>query len=184
MGSENKKRAHGPFDQVGGFGGGGRNAVWELTRPTPGRMQAVPGGTAAGVCGKTAPPRRVPCLHAPLPPRTEPQVQPANRDRRLVPRHPLRHPGPMHPSHRPTDHPVAHHPAHNPPLVPSKRPRPTVWYCSMSCQSCRWRLAWKSSAMVDLTDEERAAVTATMKWLALPIDEIGWPQPAESCRSR
>ena len=28
--------------------------------------------------------------------------------------------------------------------------------------------------MVDLTDEERAAVTATMKRLALLLDEIGW----------
>lgn len=28
--------------------------------------------------------------------------------------------------------------------------------------------------MVDLTDEERAAVTATMKRLALLMDEIGW----------
>lgn len=28
--------------------------------------------------------------------------------------------------------------------------------------------------MVDLTDEERAAVTATMKRLGLLMDEIGW----------
>jgi hypothetical protein len=28
--------------------------------------------------------------------------------------------------------------------------------------------------MVDLTDEERAAVTATIKRLALLMDEIGW----------
>ena len=28
--------------------------------------------------------------------------------------------------------------------------------------------------MVDLTDEERAAVSATMKRLALLLDEIGW----------
>ena len=28
--------------------------------------------------------------------------------------------------------------------------------------------------MVDLTDEERAAVTATMKRIALLMDEIGW----------
>lgn len=31
--------------------------------------------------------------------------------------------------------------------------------------------------MVDLTDEERAAVTATMKRLALLMDEIGWQTP-------
>ena len=29
--------------------------------------------------------------------------------------------------------------------------------------------------MVDLTDEERAAVTATMKRMALLMDDIGWP---------
>jgi hypothetical protein len=28
--------------------------------------------------------------------------------------------------------------------------------------------------MVDLTDEERAAITATMKRVALLMDEIGW----------
>jgi hypothetical protein len=31
--------------------------------------------------------------------------------------------------------------------------------------------------MVDLTEEERAAVTATMKRLALLMDEIGWQTP-------
>jgi hypothetical protein len=56
----------------------------------------------------------------------------------------------------------------------SKRPRPSVWFCSMPCQNYWWQLARGSSAMVDLTDEERAAVTATMKRLALLMDEIGW----------
>ena len=31
--------------------------------------------------------------------------------------------------------------------------------------------------MVDLTDEERAAVAATMKRVALLMDEIGWATP-------
>ena len=57
--------------------------------------------------------------------------------------------------------------------VRSKRPRPSVWFCSMPCQSYWWRLARGSSAMVDLTEEERAAVSATMKRLALLMDEIG-----------
>ena len=58
--------------------------------------------------------------------------------------------------------------------VRSKHPRLSVWFCSMPCQSYWWRLARESSAMVDLTDEERAAVTATIKRLALLMDEIGW----------
>ena len=31
--------------------------------------------------------------------------------------------------------------------------------------------------MVDLTEEERAAITATMKRVALLMDEIGWGTP-------
>ena len=31
--------------------------------------------------------------------------------------------------------------------------------------------------MVDLTEEERAAITATMKRMALLMDEIGWATP-------
>ena len=31
--------------------------------------------------------------------------------------------------------------------------------------------------MVDLTEEERAAITATMKRVALLMDEIGWATP-------
>lgn len=47
----------------------------------------------------------------------------------------------------------------------------------MSCQGFWTRLARGRSAVVDLTDEERAAVTATMKRVALLIDEIGWVTP-------
>ena len=58
--------------------------------------------------------------------------------------------------------------------VRSRRPRPSVWFCSMPCQSHWTRLARERFAMVDLTDEERAAITATMKRVALLMDEIGW----------
>ncbi|WP_245624854.1 DUF6511 domain-containing protein [Jannaschia seosinensis] len=59
----------------------------------------------------------------------------------------------------------------------SKRPRPSVWFCSMPCQSFWTRLARERLTMVDLTEEERAAVTATMKRVALLMDEIGWATP-------
>jgi hypothetical protein len=58
--------------------------------------------------------------------------------------------------------------------VRSRRPRPSVWFCSMPCQSHWTRLARERFTMVDLTDEERAAITATMKRVALLMDEIGW----------
>ncbi|WP_423208178.1 DUF6511 domain-containing protein [Paracoccus yeei] len=59
----------------------------------------------------------------------------------------------------------------------SKRRRPSVWFCSMPCQSFWTHLARERFAMVDLTEEERAAITATMKRVALLMDEIGWATP-------
>ena len=59
----------------------------------------------------------------------------------------------------------------------SKRPRPSVWFCSMSCQGYWTHLARGRVAMVDLTDEERAAIAATMQRVALLMDEIGWATP-------
>ncbi|WP_245825934.1 DUF6511 domain-containing protein [Oceanibaculum nanhaiense] len=59
----------------------------------------------------------------------------------------------------------------------SKRPRPPVWFCSIPCQSFWTRLAREGFAMVDLTEEERAAITATMQRVALLMDEIGWATP-------
>ena len=47
----------------------------------------------------------------------------------------------------------------------------------MSCQGYWTRLARERVAVVDLTDEERAAITATMKRVALLMDEIGWSTP-------
>jgi hypothetical protein len=44
----------------------------------------------------------------------------------------------------------------------------------MPCQGFWTRLARERFAMVDLTEEERAAITATMKRVALLMDEIGW----------
>jgi hypothetical protein len=61
--------------------------------------------------------------------------------------------------------------------VRSKQRRPSVWFCSMSCQDYWTRLARGHSAMVDMTEEERAAIAATMKRLALLMDEIGWSTP-------
>lgn len=43
----------------------------------------------------------------------------------------------------------------------SKRPRPSVWFCSMPCQSLWTRLARERFAMVDLTEEEHAAIVAS-----------------------
>jgi hypothetical protein len=61
--------------------------------------------------------------------------------------------------------------------VRSKRPRPPVWFCSMYCQGFWTRLARGRVAVVDLTDEERAAIAATIKRIALLMDEIGWATP-------
>jgi len=44
----------------------------------------------------------------------------------------------------------------------------------MPCQGFWTRLARERFAMVDLTEEEHAAVTATMKRVGLLMDEIGW----------
>jgi len=44
----------------------------------------------------------------------------------------------------------------------------------MPCQGYWTRFARERFAMVDLTEEERAAVTATMKRIAMLMEEIGW----------
>jgi hypothetical protein len=61
--------------------------------------------------------------------------------------------------------------------VRSKQPRPSVWFCSMACQGFWTRLARERLTMIYLTEEERAAITATMKRVALLMDEIGWAPP-------
>jgi hypothetical protein len=44
----------------------------------------------------------------------------------------------------------------------------------MVCQSFWSRLARRSTAMVDLTEQEQAAIRAAVKPVAEIIDEIGW----------
>ena len=55
-----------------------------------------------------------------------------------------------------------------------KRSRSSHWFCSMACQGFWAARARGCVAMVDLTEEERAAVTATMQRIALLMEEIGW----------
>jgi hypothetical protein len=54
------------------------------------------------------------------------------------------------------------------------RPRPSVWFCSITCQAFFWQRARRSSAMVDLTEEEKAAIGAAVKGVAETMEEIGW----------
>jgi len=56
----------------------------------------------------------------------------------------------------------------------SKRPRPPVWFCSMACQGFWSRLARERAAMVDLTEQEKAAIRVTLKQVAEIMEEIGW----------
>ena len=58
--------------------------------------------------------------------------------------------------------------------VRSKRPRPSVWFCSMACQGFWSRLAKGRPGMVDLTEQEQAAIRATVKLVAEILEEIGW----------
>jgi hypothetical protein len=58
--------------------------------------------------------------------------------------------------------------------VRSKQPRPSVWFCSMACQRFWTRLARERWAMVDLTEQEKAAIRAAMKPVAEIMEEIGW----------
>jgi hypothetical protein len=54
------------------------------------------------------------------------------------------------------------------------RPRPSAWFCSITCQDFFWQRARRSSAMVDLTDEEKSAMRYAMKMVAEVMEEIGW----------
>ena len=54
------------------------------------------------------------------------------------------------------------------------RPRPSVWFCSITCQDFFWQRARRSSAMVDLTDEEKSALRYATKMTAEVMEEIGW----------
>ena len=58
--------------------------------------------------------------------------------------------------------------------VRSKRPRHSVWFCSMACQGFWAHLARERWAMVDLTEQEKAAIRTAMKPVAEIMEEIGW----------
>ena len=54
-------------------------------------------------------------------------------------------------------------------------PRPAATFCGMTCQGFWTRLATRAApAMVDLTDQERAAIRAAMRRVAEAMGEIGW----------
>ncbi len=55
------------------------------------------------------------------------------------------------------------------------RPRPPVKFCSMTCQGFWARRARRSTAVIDLTEQEQAAIRAAMKPVAEVMEEIGWP---------
>ena len=59
----------------------------------------------------------------------------------------------------------------------AKPPRPSVSFCSITCQGWWVRLARRSTAMVDLTEQERAAMRAAMRAMAEVMAEIGWITP-------
>ena len=54
------------------------------------------------------------------------------------------------------------------------KPRPPAWFCSMACQTFFWERARRSSAMVDLTEEEKSALRYAMQMAAELMEEIGW----------
>ena len=53
-------------------------------------------------------------------------------------------------------------------------PRPPVNFCSMACQDFWTRRAKRSTAVIDLSEQERAAIRAAMKPVAEIMEEIGW----------
>jgi hypothetical protein len=59
------------------------------------------------------------------------------------------------------------------------RPRLSVWFCSITCQGFFWQRARRSCVMVDLTEEEKAAIRTSMKMVAEVMEEIGWHVPFE-----
>jgi hypothetical protein len=58
--------------------------------------------------------------------------------------------------------------------VKQKQRRPSVMFCSMVCQGFWSRLARRSPAMVDLSEQEQAAMRAAMRNLGEAMQEIGW----------
>ena len=58
-----------------------------------------------------------------------------------------------------------------------KPPRPSVSFCSITCQAFWSGLAGRSFSMVDLSEQERAALRAAMRAMAEVMAEIGWATP-------
>ena len=58
--------------------------------------------------------------------------------------------------------------------APRKTRRPSVSFCCIACQGFWSRLAGRSSAVVDLTEPEQAAMRAAMRHVAESMAEIGW----------
>jgi len=61
--------------------------------------------------------------------------------------------------------------------IPTRSPRRWVWFCSITCQDFWSRSAECSFGMVDLTEQERAALRAAMRAMAEVMAEIGWTTP-------
>jgi len=53
-------------------------------------------------------------------------------------------------------------------------PRKRRWFCSKHCQALYAHHARKGLNMVDLTEEEHAAITATLKRMGAFMEEFGW----------
>jgi endogenous inhibitor of DNA gyrase (YacG/DUF329 family) len=53
-------------------------------------------------------------------------------------------------------------------------PRTYRWFCSKHCQALFAHKARKGMKMIDLTEEEHAAATATMKRMGALMGEFGW----------
>ena len=59
----------------------------------------------------------------------------------------------------------------------AKPPRPSVSFCCITCQGWWVRSARRSTAMVDLAEQERIALRAAMRAMAEVMAEIGWTTP-------
>jgi hypothetical protein len=61
----------------------------------------------------------------------------------------------------------------------ASRPRPERWFCSITCQAF-WSSSARGLSLVDLTEQERAAMRAALKPVAELMEEIGWATPLAS----
>ena len=60
------------------------------------------------------------------------------------------------------------------PVGAETRYRPPVNFCSMTCQSYWARRAKRNTVVIDLSDQERAAIRAAVRPVAEIMEEIGW----------